>query len=333
MEPSYWPGKRKEIMKITKVMAFFSILCVTSLFGSFENTDLSSESVKLSDATASLFLGAENIYNNPAGLSDLKKRQIGLLYSKMMLNLEDDDLNYLDFVVGYPFKGFVSALSFNRFSSRLYFEQVFSLGGAVRLLNTFDRTISLGFRAKLLQIGYVQNDYTALDSLFIKNGYNKFGLSVDMGLLYETKAGFNAGLSVKNINPPIMTLDQSGNGLPFMLDAGISYLFDFQQTQSPGFIKTLLLAFDAGLKNEDFSAHFGIEAGIGSGEILPGAGFVVGSGELSYISAGVSYRPKGFSAGSFLDHLGTLSYAFRFHLGGMYLGTYGDHFISMSFWF
>lgn len=237
----------KKIKWTVLLLAAFSL----PAFGSFESTDLTSDNVKLGDSSTSLVRGAGDIYNNPAGLAELKKNEVGLLYSRMMLNLEDDDLNYLDLVAGFPMKGFALGSSFNRFSSRLYFEQTVSLAGALKFIDDKDKTFSLGIRAKLLQIGYIRNEYTALDSLFIENGYNKFGLSMDMGLLYESKNGFNCGLCFKNINPPVMTLETKGSALPFVFNAGASYFWDLKKYKK--FIKSLLVACDTSFKTEDYS--------------------------------------------------------------------------------
>ena len=325
-------------MKHLKIFFLYNILFMLqclSAFAAFESTDLTAENVKLGEASTSLVTGIGNIYNNPAGLAQLKKREVGILYSKMMLNLEADDLTYLDLVAGYPLKKFTLAGSFNRFSSQLYFEQIFSLAGAVKFIDDKEKAVSLGIRTKLLQIGYIRNDYTALDSLFIENGYNKFGVSLDLGLLYESKNGFNFGLCFKNVNPPVMTLDAGGSGLPFVFNAGLSYLWNLWRMQSGSFVKSLLLSCDTSFKSEDYSLHFGAESALGSGEFMPGAGFVVGSGHLAYFTAGLSYRPRDSSADSksVFNHIQSVCYAFRFYLGGMSLGTYGDHFISMNFWF
>jgi hypothetical protein len=325
------------MMRMTGLIVLIMLAgCVFSAQAAFESADLAPESVKLGDASASLIKGAENIYDNPAGLSELKNREIGLLYSRMMLNLDNDDLNIVDLVLASPFHGFAAALSFNRFSSRLYYEQVFSFAGAVKLINNFRGTLSLGLRTKLLQIGYVQNDYASLSGLFLTKGYSKFGIGFDAGAVYESKSGFNFGVKMKNINVPDMTLAATGNGLPITLSAGVSYSWNLRP--GDGFVRSVLLACDGsvGLSgSEDASVHFGLESGIGSGEIFPGAGFTAGSGSLSSLSAGISYRPKNPASGQnkVLGHLRSISYSFRYHLGGMDLGTYGDHLLFIGFWF
>lgn len=321
-------------MKNTVFIILFILMNLNIAHTAFENVDQSTEGTKTADACSARFLGVPSMYYNPAGLAGMKKRELNVQYSKMMFKLENDSLNYLNFMVGYPFAPFQLGFGFNMFSSDLYSEQVVSLSGSKKILKVGKKHIAVGLRIKLLRLAYEENDYTLLDRLFIEYGYTQSALGIDFGVLGYSKKGLSLGLALKNINKPDMTLEGTEHRLPVQLKFGSAYKLKFKKKVYS--MDEINFAFDTNYKYNYYSFHFGVEPTFFKYSFTPGLGFAIGNKSLRYITAGLSYRLsiEGYSYNfQLISYYLKINYAFKFHLGGMYKGTYGDHVISASFMF
>lgn len=304
------------------------------LSAAFESMDMTSEAVKISDACCAKIMGVSSMYYNAAGLAGMDKKELNVQYSRMLLKLDNDSLNYFNFMFGYPFKTMKLGLSFNRFSSELYSEQIFSLSLAGDMFKTFYKNIAAGLRVKLLKIGYEENDYTKLDKLFLNYGYSQSALSIDFGLLGYSKKGFSFGIALKDINSPDMTLENSGHRIPLSLRIGTAYKLIFKKKFYA--MNEIDFSLDMNYKRKDYSFHLGIEPVFLDYILKPGIGFAMGNKDFRYFTIGLSYQlpfERIHKRFKYIDYLLKFNYSFKFHLSGMSRGTYGDHFISIGFMF
>ncbi|MBU1076744.1 MAG: hypothetical protein KKH98_05585, partial [Spirochaetes bacterium] len=184
-------------MKIVRYVVIIIVTIWLSLnegFTAFESMDRSAEGVKAGGGGTAKLMGVSSLYYNAAGLAGMEKTELNVQYSRLLLALDNDGLDYFHLIAGYPFGGLGLAVSFNRFSSELYAEQILSIGCGGDLVKGWYKTIAGGVRVKLLKVGYEENDYTRLDRLFITEGYSQNALSFDVGLLGYSKAGFSYGI-------------------------------------------------------------------------------------------------------------------------------------------
>ncbi|MDD5066595.1 MAG: hypothetical protein PHF84_06065 [bacterium] len=334
MENIMWKNKKWMewdfyLLNLIMIMVLTSV--PVRLKASFENIDIAAEAMKSAEAYTARKEGIVSLYYNAAGLTDLDRKEINVQYSRMMLLLDNDNLNYFNAMIGFPVKHVSWAVSFSQFSSELYSEQVMGLGSAFSLFDLFRKRLSLGLRVKLLRIRYGENDYTRLDRLFVNSGYERTGLGLDAGLLLHSLEGFSYGVCFMNINTPDLTLEETGADQALVMRAGVSYSLILS-----GVLDKILLDLDMEYKKKDIGFYFGIEPYFQNGVFVPGLGLAIGNKKLAYLTAGMSYqlRIEGVSFKlKLIDYLLQFNYSFRFALNGMQAGTYGDHFISISFKF
>ncbi len=322
-------------MKLLRLFLIFILLFKFDLvFSAFDNIDVSSKNVKIANAGAGISSGVSSIYYNPAGLSDMKKRELNIEYSKLLLKVDNDSLNYLNLMFGFGIKKVRFGISYNQFSSELYSEHVISVSGAKNLFKIKRKYLSLGVRLKILKLGYEENEYTKLDSLFIKNGYAKSIFGLDFGVLCYSKDGFSYGITLKDINSPDITLNDSGHKLPLKIKAGVGYRWPLKQKYL--LMDELLILCDFNYKKDVYSFHIGVEPALFDYILLPGIGFGFGNKSMRFITAGITYQLpiEGISYNfKMISYMLRINYAFKFHLGGFSSGTYGDHFLSINFLF
>ncbi len=316
------------------VIMIYLLLNLQYLSAAFESMYTTSEAVKTADACCAKIMGVSSMYYNAAGLAGMDKKELNIQYSRMLLKLDNDSLDYFNLMFGCPFKTVKLGLSYNKFSSELYSEQIFSLSLAGDMFKTFYKNIAAGLRVKLLKIGYEENDYTKMDKLFINYRYSQSALSIDFGILGYSKKGFSYGIALKDINSPDMTLENSGHTIPLSLKIGTAYKLVFKKLLYA--MDEINFSLDMNYKRKDYSFHLGIEPVFLNYILIPGIGFAIGNKDFRYFTTGLSYQlPLERVSSKFkdIDYLFKFNYSFKFHLGGMSRGTYGDHFISVGFMF
>lgn len=327
---------REKIMRLFKhvIMAVLVSGMPSGLLAAFERTDKSCGAVKTAEAWAARSGEAGSLFYNAAGLAGMERKEISFQYSRILAGLENDDLNYLNFMLAIPLRGVNLAGSFNVLTAKIYSEQVLSLAGAGALFELLGRNISLGVRLKYLKIGYGKNEYSELDRLFLEGGYGKAALGADLGLLAYAERGLSIGVSVKEINSPDLTLEGAGERMSPVLQAGFSWRRVFEKNAMA--IDEIIIETDIRTKKGGFSFLAGAEPSFFHGTLLPGIGFGWGTDHQRFLTAGLSYRLniEGISYRlRLIDYILKFTYSFRFDLSGMSEGTWGDHFISASFMF
>lgn len=322
-------------MNFKVITLFFGLcLCTSSLFAAFEEIDISAEGEKVAEACTAKPLGAASVYYNPAGLAFLTQREVNLQYSFLAVDLDNDNLSYFNVLFAYPFGPIKTCFTYDRLNSNLYNEQVVSLSAAYKFYTFRKEDISTGIRFKLLRVGYEQNAYTQVEQLFINNGYSKMVVGLDWGMMAYSDKGFSCGFNLKNINQPDVSLDSSGSTLPLDLKIGTGYDFAFK-TKTYG-MDDIKCNIDFNYNNTYDSFRFGVEPSFLNYTLIPGIGLGVGSNNLLFISTGLTYRIVFEGIKGNLDlynYTLKINYAFDFYLGGQSLGTYGDHYLSISFSF
>lgn len=184
---------------------------------------------------------------NPAGLDQLERKELGLMYLKPYLGLEGVDWGALNLTFVHPVKrGKGGVLGFNATSFNmqdLYKEYTVSLSYA-RLIS---RTVHGGLTVKYLYHLYNWNDeIRSLGSPVVNAGDSQGKISFDLGALYKP-GRFNFGVCLKNINQPDVGLYYEDK-VPLELRAGLLYKF--------GDIKAfedVVLAFDTSYRDQGWA--------------------------------------------------------------------------------
>ncbi|MEW6555735.1 MAG: LysM peptidoglycan-binding domain-containing protein, partial [Elusimicrobiota bacterium] len=284
----------------------FAICC---LYGAFENTSSGARPYGMGNAFSGLANDIQAVHYNPAGLTQIRHKELVAYYAKPFLGL-DDKSELANAFVGYlhPLRGRES-VAISMASIRLpavYNETV----TAISFAKNISKKIALGWNLKLLEIKYGNDIYTAFDPVF-NNGKQKIRTAVsnDVGLLTRITKRLSVGVAAFNINEPDIGLAESVY-LPIRIRAGITWrvpaiaiCFDTEQYQNE-------LKFFVGTEKPYFKDKFFIREGIGYGK------------DFTNISLGFSVLP---------DPL-RIDYAFQLPLTGV-KDIFGNHHLSVVFEF
>ncbi|MBM3238665.1 UPF0164 family protein [Candidatus Poribacteria bacterium] len=144
---------------------------------------------------------------NPAGLTQLVKRELTAMYSMLYVGLnpilytaETDRLGYnlVSFVQPLRRNTDAMAVSWLSFNSTFYDENTFTLSYARCLYLSPRRTkvpsLSAGLNIKILNIGIETNEYTKLDPDLSVHGLSKSDATLDFSLLLGVTPKMTLGL-------------------------------------------------------------------------------------------------------------------------------------------
>jgi len=172
---------------------------------------------------------------NPAGLTQLMKRELTAMYSMLYVGLNPILYTAKTDRLGYHLVSYVQpvrqntdaiAVSWLAFNSTFYDENTFTLSYA-RYLYFSHRakvfsSLSSGFNLKILNIGIEAGEYTKLDSDLSTHALSKSDVTLDFSLLLSVTSKMNLGLIAANIRPANMGLIKQEE-VPLRLGAGLSY--------------------------------------------------------------------------------------------------------------
>lgn len=264
----------------------------------------------MSGAFTAVAGGAESACANPAALVELSAPELTAVYGRLYSGLSDgSNIGQGYFGLAMPVQPYLrgpAAFSWN--STRLsdaYSESSYSLSYAT----TVYHGIGAGLSLKYLRRAYTSDAYTAVDPLFMNNGYSKSALGADMGLFYRPRPNYALGLALKNFNKPDMGLGSSDR-LPVEVHAGVSYL-----------VRSSLLDLDAAFAGSDYDFAAGAEYSFQRDYALR-FGFSSGNDSRRSVTLGFGAN---FGMASF-------DYAFSLPISGI-AGTIGSHRLAFSFRF
>jgi len=283
-------------------------------YAAFEDIGAGARATGMGNVSTSLADDVYSLYYNPAGLGQLKQREVTSSYGKLYWGLDDGSnlgSGFLGLV--YPLKEKWGTVGFGWLNFHLidyyqentliisYGRKGLPVGGAVSKLPLF-----LGLNLKFLSKKYGQDIYTRIDPVF-SGGYSKTGLSADLGLLYNPVRWLRAGLSVSDILQPDMGLKDKSI-VPMGIKAGVSY-----------HQRLMNVSVEGSYRDGEMKIYTGAEGWFLKKSIGVRAGFGMGNKTFRNVSFGTSYNVSLFR----------IDYAFLYPLSGL-TDIYGSHRISLT---
>lgn len=300
----------------------------------FEDTGYGARATGMGNAFTGLADDVYSVMYNPAGLVNLKERQMGAGYRRLYWGLDDyTELAENTVVYAQPLLdlpawvkrylpdtsdyGAIGGGIANFSAGALYTENSLYFSYARSIEDIVQRPLTLGVNLKILNKKYGSDIYTENAIDFSGNtygrdpvfagGYSKSALGIDVGALYRINQHYDAGLLLRNLNTPDTGLSDSSR-LPLHIKAGINY----HDTERNVLVDTEYRAGDVTLAP-------GIEKWLMARLIGVRAGLQIGSRDLANLSCGASYRSS---------DMFRIDYSFKLPLKGV-RGTYGTHDVSL----
>jgi len=190
-------------MRTFIVVLFLIFLYLSDVPAAFEDQEIDSKSISLSNAFLSLCDNSNAVFLNPAGLVFLSKAQAYLGYSNAYGLAE---LSQTSVSIAYPKKSWGLGAGFSVFGkSDFYQEKIGIISGAYKYRDKF--AIGLSFKYLILS---TSSNYPELKA---------FGL--DAGFRYKFIEKVELGGVVKNFNHP--KLGEDGEKIPLNYNLGLAY--------------------------------------------------------------------------------------------------------------
>ena len=293
----------------------------------FEDLGLGARPLGMSGAYTSISDDLNGIYYNPAGLIFLKNPQVSVMYAQLFWGLTDGSSLGDAFVsYGQPLPknlGSIGVAWFMRSLTNYYSENTIYVSYAYNVI----RNLSIGISLKPRVVTYGSDAYTAIDPVFIRNGYSKTGFGLDAGAIYKGIRNLSLGISLQDVTQPDMGLDTQAI-MPMNIKVGGSYdLVGFAVPLPKGKefkIENFLLSLDASLQAQYYKVNCGLETWFMEKTFALRGGYGIGNYNYTNISVGASYLITQISPALQID------YAFLYNLGGASSGTAGDHRFSLT---
>ncbi len=176
------------------------------LYSAFEDRGWSVRAESMGGTFVSLSDDAGGILYNPAGLNNVFKKSVELLYTKPYLGLPMDESLYLTYLSAViPFEKFSIGMNYNIFDVvGLYRESGIILSAGTMLSKIDDRLpdVCLGVNIKMLMLQYSFDEEILSHQPDLKDKNSKSALSADFGVIYRPLPELSLGLVVKDINSP-----------------------------------------------------------------------------------------------------------------------------------
>ncbi len=239
----------------------------------------------------------ESIFYNPAGLYNIKTSEIFTSYTTLYPKLTDGSkLSEVYLAAGLPYKGYVPAFGYFLLGGEFYKDETYAFS-----LSGIYKKIVFGLTAKILRKSIGTDDYSfnsvdetgkakrgITDHL---TGKSKTLFSLDAGILYNISENYKIGLSIKDINQPDMSFENSGDTKKMKSTIGFA-------------MNTTLINLSADFSAQEYSNNildyvfsFGAERHFDFGEYGATAircGMTFGSRELRRFAVGFGHSLKWF---------------------------------------
>ncbi|MBN1384537.1 MAG: type IX secretion system membrane protein PorP/SprF [Elusimicrobia bacterium] len=310
--------KKSKWEYIPCIFIAFLILFCSFIYADFEITGSGARTFGLNYAFTALADDTNALFYNPAGLGQIRKKMLGTGYRRLFLNL-DDDSNLYDSTVGfvYPLESKVGTIGVGWYNFGLcnyYSENVWLLSVGCDLLQFkklqeyIENPLFTGISFKILTKKYIEDEYTAVDYLFINEGNSKSAFGIDFGLLYSLGNDFFLGMALIDLNQPNVDLEDTETKVPIKYKLGLAY-------------KTTYFNCDIDIvkKNGDMKSHLGAERWFLGKRFTMRGGIGIGSRKYRDASLGMGYKNK----------LLQIDYAFNYPLSG-FTETNGTHSMSLN---
>ena len=317
----------KKLLNFLIVLTFiFQLSSFNSCRAAYEDIGCGARPLGTGNAFCAIADDANAFLYNPAGLPQLKKLQVSVMYANLYPLLSDRSIisnNYL--AVAYPMKQAaigvawfsLAAVSDPERSSAQYQENTYLLTYARQMERFY-----LGFSARFHAKEYGVNEWTAANPVFARKR-TAFGVGIDAAMLYRSEDNLlKFGLLVADINQPDLGI-ASPSPVPMSARAGIAYEFE------PVWVfNDLTGAVDVTYRDGDIKAQGGIEGWFLDRTVAIRAGGGFGSNSFGMVSMGASYQ---LTEEEYNNDF-RIDYAFTCPLGSLQ-PTGGTHRISLTMGF
>jgi len=210
------------IKRFIFISLIFSFYNQSILYAGFEDIGVGARSIAMGNSLNALSDDVYSVYYNPAGLNELKNKEITLDYNKLYSGL-DDNSNLGTGFIGYAqplgIFGKIGIGLLNFTLSGYYIENTLIIAYAKNFPVSFlDSPVSVGFKIKMLSKEYKKTEYTenavnldtgqkrgGLDPVFI-DGYSRTGVSCGFGVIYKIRSEHIIGLNIEDITEPNLGL-------------------------------------------------------------------------------------------------------------------------------
>ena len=319
-------------LKLKIFLATFYILHFTFLitcYAAFEDLGCGARPIGMGNAFCGVADDINAFIYNPAGLSQLRKLQLGTMYAQLYPGLSDKSSIANNFLgVAYPFGSSANRTSlgigwFNLAvtsdpdrSNATYKENTYIISYA-RTIEMFSFGLSVKFHTK----EYGQNYWTSVNPTFGK-ALTASGIGFDVGLLFKPSEKTTIGFSVLDFNQPSLYL-VTPSQIPFVIKAGVGYKFD----PVWGW-EDIIGAIDLTYRDGEYKGYAGLEGWLLDRSVGLRFGFGAGSSSFGNISIGASYQ----LTEEIYNNDFRIDYAFVYPLSGID-PTGGTHRISLTIGF
>lgn len=178
------------------------IVFVAFHFNSSAQYDPGARQISLSNSDVALSNDVFAVFNNPAGLSQMNWREIGIYYSPSPFGLSELANGFIAYHEPFDF----GSIGFGAmtYGFELYRENKITAAFSYNYINKFFIGASLN-----------------LHTLFIKNYGDDNAIYISLGGLYYLSDEFKIGFSLRNLNHA--TFGQEKDNIPTLYNAGFSY--------------------------------------------------------------------------------------------------------------
>jgi hypothetical protein len=185
-------------MKIVFTIIIFYTLTISVI----SQYNPGAKQISLSNSDVALSNDVFSIFNNPAGLSQMNWREVGIYYSPAPFGLKELSNGYVAYHEPTSIGSF--AIGGMTYGYELYRESKISLGYSYNYKNKFFTGIVINYQ-----------------TVFIHNYGNDGTISLNIGGLVYLTNSLRLGFNFNNLNKA--TFGETENQIPMVFDAGFSY--------------------------------------------------------------------------------------------------------------
>jgi len=310
---------RSVSMKAKFILFFFGFIFSYPLFlvhASFPDLGVSVRPMGMGGAYIGVAEDASAPLWNPAGLIQIRQRELITTYSALYVGLNAQLFTGAEDRLGYHFVSYahpirtskdVVAVSWLFFDSAFYDEQTYVFTYAKRLTPQ----LSGGVGTKILHVSIASNEYTRADPDLANAPLAQTGATIDLSLLYALSDRVQIGISGENLLPTEIGILQTED-LPMKWGVGVAH-------RTENWVRVIDFVWRDQRVNakQDINIRLGIERWLFQRQVGIRAGYNVRT-----ITVGASYR-YGKRTQAQLD------YAFLFPIGSI-SDTFGSHRVGLS---
>ncbi len=184
-----------------KIIIVIIIICALT-FSAYSQYSPGAKQISLANSDVALSNDVFSLFNNPAGLSQMNWREVGVYYSPSPFGLSDLANGY--FAYHEPTSVGSFALGGMNYGFELYRESKIMLGYSYNYQNKFFAGLTINYQ-----------------TVSIKNYGNDAALSFNIGGLAYVSDKFRLGFAIQNVNRA--TFGDEDDQIPMLFSTGLSY--------------------------------------------------------------------------------------------------------------